>query len=172
MNKLPKLPRMAIFVPVFAAVFAVLEAVYVAIPDQLLLAAYHHAIVAPAAALIGLVAPAEHVLASGNGLVSSQVRFDIVRGCDGSGLLFLLAAAIIAFPSSVRQKLSGLALAAAGVYLVNELRLLILYATQRFRPGWFATMHLYVLPLALIVLSAIFFLAWMRAQPDDAPSNA
>lgn len=151
-----------------ACVYLCLEAFYVALPDETLLSALHVTIVAPAGWLLGHLDPQDHVQAIGNRLVSNRVDFAIVRGCDGSGLLFLLTAAIIALPSSFRQKVSGVLLSAALTYLLNLTRLLALYLIQRSMPQWFVAAHVFWAPGILLIAGTLFFLTWMQ-RVDAVP---
>ena len=47
---------------------------------------------------------------------------NIVRGCDGSGVWFMLSAAIIGFGAKMRETLIGLFLGTITVYLINQVR--------------------------------------------------
>jgi len=53
----------------------------------------------PTVSIISALQPAEAVQASANRIASPRAILEIVRGCDGSGVLFLITAAILAFPA-------------------------------------------------------------------------
>lgn len=77
--------------------YGVLHAVYFLIPiailhDQLYLQIFGR----PSAGLIDLMVPAEEVTALANRIASPRATLEIVRGCDGSGVLFMISAAVVA----------------------------------------------------------------------------
>jgi exosortase family protein XrtM len=159
----PKSKKVSTFLLLFIGVYTVLETAYCCvITDSALMSIYHWCIAVPAAQLLRLLDSADNVHAVSNQLLSNHVNFQIVRGCDASGVLFLLFAAIVAVPSSLAQKCRGVLGAVAVAYALNELRVLTLYGTQRLDPGSFNLMHVYVLPLMILLLSTQFFVSWQR----------
>ena len=146
----------------FAALYIGLEAIYVAIPDESLLHGLNWILVTPTASLLGHVHSADDIHVIGNRLISSRVDFSVVRGCDGSGFLFLLVAALLAFPSAWRLRLFSALLAAGLTYGLNLIRLLVLYEVQRSHPQWFIPVHVYWAPGVLLAAGTLFFLAWIQ----------
>ena len=51
---------------------------------------YYHSVVTVCADLINMIAPLELVLPQQNHLISTKADLEIVRGCDGAGVLFLM----------------------------------------------------------------------------------
>ena len=153
--------RPVLFLLVFCGVYALLHCLYFALPDHLLRDGVHHyGIVLPAAKIVNLVAPQEAVSAVNGELRSGKTSLSIVRGCDGSGLAFLLVAAVAAFPAALRRKLPGIAAAVALTYLLNELRLVALYFVAADRHEWFDLLHNYFIPTFLILGGCVFFFVW------------
>ena len=149
------------FLTVFVAGYVALHALYFAIPDRVLRDVVHYyGIVAPGAAMISLLAPGEPVLAGRGTLHSPKAKLDIVRGCDGAGLLFLLLSAVAAFPAGWKQKIWGTLGVLVVGYVLNEARIVALYFAAVSGERWFAALHNYFLPTFLIVVSAIFFAGW------------
>jgi exosortase family protein XrtM len=144
----------------FAGTYAALEVGYCLLPDETLAAVYHWAMAAPMVQLLYLVDPAENVRSISNDLLSNHVNFRIVRGCDASGVLFLLMAAIVTVRAPLADKWKGMLGAIAVAYASNELRILALYITQRVHPSSFTLMHVYVLPLLIILLCVLYFVGW------------
>lgn len=154
-------PRPAVFLSLFAGVYVVLYVAYFAIPDALLRDVVHPALIlSPCAAIIDWIAPAETVRVARGSLISPLTSLHVVRGCDGSGLAFLLLAAIAAFPAPMKRKVAGLLAAVAVVVTLNIARIVALYFVSAHRAGWFAPLHNYYIPTALILSCALFFLAW------------
>lgn len=158
---------MSAFLAKFAGGYVVCRVLYFALPDALLQALIHFAIAVPVAAIVGLVAPHEALRAIDANLVSPRATLEIVRGCAGAGVAFLLAAAIAAFPSGLKRKLRGVALGLAFVYALNALRIVGLYGVLAYRGEWFEILHLYIVPLGVIAAAAAFFGWWVlpRAAP-------
>lgn len=150
------------FLLMFASVFAALHAFYfMAVPDHVLRNYIHyHAIVRPAAAVIHRVAPEEHVVPLKGSLRSDTAKLEIVRGCDGSGMAFLLTAAIVSFPVPWKRRATGLVMGLGLIYLLNQARIIAMYFVAAHRPDWFVLLHSYFVPGLLIVLSSVFFLWW------------
>ena len=97
--------------------YAVLHALYFLIPISILHdGIYLQVFGRPSAWLIHLMVPAEGVTALTNRIASPRAILEIVRGCDGSGVLFLISAAVVAFPASWRMRAIGVLL---GIVLVS-----------------------------------------------------
>ncbi len=156
----------------FVAVYATLHALYFAIPDGILRGVVHYyGIVAPGAKLVTLAAPDERVFAEQGTLRSEKARLTIVRGCDGAGVAFLLVAAIVAFSAGWKQKLLGVLGALLLTYLLNQIRIVVLYFIAAYRHDWFNLLHNYFIPTFVIVVCCIFaawWALWSLAQVSDA----
>lgn len=151
------------FLLIFVLGYAALDWCYRQVPDQILAEhIYRWGINQVAANIINAAAPAAQVKVDAHRLVSPGVTLEVVRGCDGSGLLFLLVSAVIAFGASWPRKLLGLLAAAALVYVLNEVRVVALYFVLVNNPTWFVPLHASIIPLLTITLSALFYLYWTR----------
>jgi exosortase family protein XrtM len=152
------------FIILFAAIYCVLYAAYACIPDSYLHEKiYYYAIVWPTAALIDFAAPSAHVIGVQNRLQSPAVILNIVRGCDGAPVMFLLVAAIIAHRAPWGPTLRGAAGGVALIYALNQLRIVVLYFLLAQRPDWFTAMHVYFIPTFLILAGALYFALWAGA---------
>lgn len=126
------------------------------------------ATVRPAVAVINVVTPrigAEaqsfHIRAPGGGI-------NILNGCDGLDVLFLLTAALLAVPLPWRRRLFGTFVGGAMVYALNLLRILALFYAYRYDRVLFDLLHGTLAPLILIALVTLFFVGWTettRAPP-------
>lgn len=150
----------------FPAIFAALHFVYFALPDNFLRQGVHYyGIVWPAAALLNFFAPNEGVSAEDGSLQSARASLEIVRGCDGAGVIFLLAAGMIASSAGLKQKLLGILGGVTLIYVLNELRVIVLYFVVAYRSEWFGPLHNYFVPMLMIVTSILFFLWWATWAP-------
>ena len=91
---------------------------------------------------------------------SSGFAVNILNGCNGVYIMAILISAVIAFPSTWRQKLAGLAAGIAGIQIVNVARIVSLYVIGLKRPDLFEAAHLYVWQAAVIVLSIAIWIVW------------
>lgn len=172
-SKPPPRPRLWLFVLVFAGGYALFHSLYFLIPDRMLREQiYHFGIVASAAEVINLVAPAEQVTGKHNRLSSPRAVLEIVRGCDGSGVIFLLVAAILALAAPWTHKGAGVAGAVALIYLLNQLRIIGLYFVAAYRPAWFTPLHTYWVPTLFIMIACAYFAWWSTRATRSSQAGA
>ncbi|MDR3415762.1 MAG: exosortase family protein XrtM [Nevskia sp.] len=149
------------FALVFATTYIVLYVAYSLIPDSWLADfVYNIGIVGPAKVVVNGLAPTEHTVGVHNRLESARATLSIVRGCDGSGVIFLLIAAIVAYRSSWKRTLLGLLGAVMLISLLNLIRIVVLYFIQAYHAPWFESMHVYFIPTATILLGTLYFALW------------
>jgi exosortase family protein XrtM len=149
------------FLVLFVAVYAALHAAYFRVPDAVLREVVHfYGIVWPGAAVIQLASPGEQVVAVQGTLRSPKATLNIVRGCDGAGVAFLMVAAVVAFAGGWKRKLLGVAAALLLTYLLNQVRVVVLYFVAAYRYDWFNPLHNYLIPTFIIVVCCIFFAWW------------
>jgi exosortase/archaeosortase family protein len=117
--------------------------------------------VGSAVALVNTVTPTVHAQALGTAVHAPGGGLKIVNGCDGTETWFLLCAAFVVAPLTARARVAGLALGTLVVFGVNELRILALFYTNRSDPELFNLLHAFVGPIAVIVVVAGFFYAWV-----------
>ncbi len=149
--------------------FISFEWAYFLIPDHVLRdVIYHRGLVNPCAAFITLLNANELVTAQQNFLLAPAARLEIVRGCDGAGVIFLLAAAMLAFTCSSRAKFWGLLIGIVFMLLVNYGRIVGLYFIAAYKSQWFALVHSYLAPTFIILLGCLVFAVWARAAAGQA----
>jgi exosortase/archaeosortase family protein len=119
----------------------------------------HEATVKPAAALVQAMTPeadarpvAASIKAPGGGL-------NILNGCEGTEVMFLLIAAFAAVRLGWRQKLIGLGVGLTLVFVLNQARILALFYAFRNERSLFDLLHTTVLPAVLIAAVALYFYA-------------
>ena len=124
------------------------------------------ATVMPAASIINSLWPEQGVIAQGYRIVSPHGRLNILNGCEGLETLFLLVAAIAAYPFTWRSRLQGLGLGLPLVFVLNQVRIVTLWYAFLHNHALFGILHGIVLPLLLVAVCLIFFLAFMvRHEP-------
>jgi len=91
---------------------------------------------------------------------SPRFALDVQNGCNGIEAMILLAAAIFAFPATLRSRLIGLSAACVAVQLLNVVRLSSLVWLGEHHRSAFDVFHVAVWQ-SLIILAAIsMFVFW------------
>ncbi len=127
------------------------------------------ATVVPAAWVINTLSPNQGVMAQGHRIASPEGRLNILNGCEGLETLFLLIAAIMAYPFTWRVKLQGLGLGLPLVFVLNQVRIVALWYAFLHDRALFGMLHGIVMPLLLVVACLLFFLAFItRHEPVAA----
>lgn len=125
------------------------------------------ATVMPAAQLLHHLWPDQGVYANGHSLVSAHSRLNILNGCEGLETLFLLVAAFVAFPLHWRVRLLGITLSTLLIYVLNQVRIVLLWRAIRTDLELFGLLHGTVLPLVLIAIALLFFVAFLPYRRID-----
>jgi exosortase/archaeosortase family protein len=119
------------------------------------------AILEPTVVLIDAVTPKEHVRLVGRTLVSPEgTNLRVTRGCEGIEMFLMLAAGILAFPASLKSRVRGFIGGTPLAYVLSVGRLMALHYILRYCPSLWRSLHGFILPLAPLVLMAVYFLAW------------
>lgn len=157
--------RLATFVAVF---FGLQQAYALAAGTALERWVIEQATVQAGVDILNLLWPALDVHAAGSRLVSAQVRLNVLNGCEGTDLLFLLLAGIAVAPVSLRWRLFGLTTGLPLVFVLNQARLIALFHALRHDPGLFGLLHGTVAPLLLVGAIGLFFAWWLGRAPAQA----
>lgn len=159
----PEQRRVAAFFGVFILLFLVQVALWNAARGTAIeRVVIDVATVRPGAALINALWSGEQVRAVGHRLVSPHARLSVLNGCEGTECVFLLFAAVLAARARARATLPGLLGGLTLVWGLNQARIAALYYSFRFERSWFELVHGYVAPLAVVVVSGLFFLWWFE----------
>jgi exosortase H (IPTLxxWG-CTERM-specific) len=98
------------------------------------------------------------VLSTPGGKFSMEVR----DGCNGVNVVILLWAAVLAYPSSIRWKLIGLAGGLAAIQGLNLFRLISLFYLGQYSTSMFEFAHLYLWETLIIIDAMVVFGIWAR----------
>lgn len=147
----------------FVLTYGLFEFLYFKIPDSFLLnVIYYYGLVSPSAVIINYFQTDVPVIAMQNILSSRGIALEVVRGCDGAGTIFLLAAAIITFPTSWKHKIVGLVSGITLLIIINLLRIIGLYFVMVYQAQWFTPIHTYFAPTFIIIIGCLFFAGWAQ----------
>ena len=119
--------------------------------------------VRPAAFWIQLITPDIGANAQGYSITATGGGINVLNGCEGFEVVFLWLSALAITPLSWRWRGIGLVLGVGLIWVLNQVRILILFYAYRTNKEWFAQLHGTIAPLVLIVLVAAafaLFVAW------------
>lgn len=151
------------FIIVAAILYGAMHFVYHKVPDETLRTViYPNLIGHAAAATINTLTPDRKIRVFENKISSNKAVLNIVRGCDGSGILFMITAATLGFGARFKQTIVGLILGTALVYVVNQIRIVGIYYLIEYNRAWFPAMHTYYAPTLIVFIVAGYFLWWSR----------
>ncbi len=106
---------------------------------------------------------------NGSALTLSNQTFVIADSCTGSFVFLLLAAVIIAFPASFKEKLLGLAAGFATVIFLNLLRTLMIIILATKFSGSFWSLHIIVGQALMIAGTLGVFIWWAKGVGSGMP---
>ena len=117
--------------------------------------------VKPAVMLIHLLTPQITASALGNQILAPGGGLVIKIGCEGIEALFILIAGLFSVTMAWRAKFSGMLLGLMLIYVVNEIRILVLFYAFRADKALFQLLHGTIAPLALIAIAGLFYHYWL-----------
>lgn len=99
-----------------------------------------------------------------------RAPINVTAECSGADVLALCLAAILAWPSSWRARLSGALGGIALILTLNTIRIGTLGQAAQ-DPVFFATLHLQIWPAILVVATSLYVFLWMRGAPRASSSG-
>ena len=114
----------------------------------------------------------QQVTTNGTTVVSPSASVNIENGCNGLEAVVILAAAVLAFPTSWRQRGLAVIVGVIGIQLLNIVRTTSLFLFLKYRPDWFQILHTGVWQTVLVVAALGFFVFWsgrQRMERDETP---
>lgn len=126
----------------------------------------HNGSVQPAAVLVNMLTPGVHAQAVGFTLRAPGGGLNILNGCEGTEMLFLLLAAFLVAPLAWSSRFLGMLLGVAVVFLTNLARILVLFYAYRADPALFDQLHATVMPIAAVLVVFAYFYAWLAHDSE------
>lgn len=94
-------------------------------------------------------------------LYKGHPALEIIADCDGLAFVILIAAAVLPFARSAKQKIVGLLVLAPLLLLINWLRIVVLAALYFYYPQPFEFVHLYLFQPVMILIAVLSFMLWI-----------
>jgi exosortase H (IPTLxxWG-CTERM-specific) len=89
-------------------------------------------------------------------------KAEIITECSGIYLAVLFAAFVVAYPATLKARLTGILLGIPFLNAANILRLAGVIAIGAWRPGLFKYAHVYLAQVMMVMLVCVTCLAWYR----------
>ncbi len=105
-------------------------------------------------------------------LQGSGLAIQIMNNCNAVYEMFIFSAAVIAFPTPIKNKVVGIVLGLLVIYLVNLARVLGLFYIGTYMPNLFEGAHIYVAQIFFIVFVAMVWIFWIERFTQSPPANA
>lgn len=156
---------------IFIAMFALLQGLYGAAKDTWVeRLVIDEVTVKSAAWLIEMFDPETGVQPDGSRLRAPGGGINVINGCEGTDVIFLMMGAMLVAPISMRAKLLGALLGTALVLVLNQVRVIGLFYAYRIDRSLFDMLHGVIAPLLLIMAAAGFFVLWLHRHADSVPA--
>lgn len=116
-----------------------------------------------AVGFVNLISPNFNSIAHGTHMTSSAGGINVVNGCEGVEVMFLLIAAMIISPLSVRAKIVGILVGLIYIFFLNQVRLVVMFYAVRENKQLFELVHGTIAPIILVALTGFFLALWISS---------
>jgi exosortase/archaeosortase family protein len=159
---------------VFLAIFVLLQSSWTAASGTLIeRLVIDQATVAAAAMWVRTLTPDVAAVATGATLTAPGGGINVLKGCEGTEVVFLLIAAFAITRLSWRERLGGAVIGTVFIYLLNQVRVIALFYAYRQDPVLFDQLHGTLGPLVMVLLVGAFYVFWLdRRAPRPDEGNA
>lgn len=102
----------------------------------------------------------EGVTVHGTTIASHRFAVNIENGCNGLETALLLAAAVLAFPATAKQRLAGFFGGFAAIEALNLVRVVSLFWIGAHRRSWFGSAHTLIWQSVVVLAGVGLFVMW------------
>jgi len=95
-------------------------------------------------------------------ILSKKAELSILNGCEGFDVIFLMVAAIAAYPLTWKRKLTGAVFGILLMYGLNQIRIVVLFFALQNNTKIFDNLHGIISPIIMIVIGCVFFYIFTR----------
>ena len=99
-------------------------------------------------------------------ILSDRFSVNIKNGCNGVEAMLIFFSAVLAFPSSWKSRMQGLALGLVAIQIVNLIRVVALYLTGAYMPKLFDASHTVVWQSVVIGFGVLLWIFWANRYAD------
>lgn len=113
----------------------------------------------------------EQVTVAGSMLTGAHASMNIANGCDGVDMMLMLIAALLSSTLSLRQKLLGAFSGLLFLFLINQLRLLLLFEVLQHSRQHFNLTHGILAPFLMLGATGLFYAWWLAVSRQPLPDG-
>jgi len=110
------------------------------------------------------------VVRQGTVLRNARFAVNIENGCNGIETMLIFLAAVLAFPASWRWRIAGLAFGVVAIQVVNLVRVVALFLTGAYLPGFFDTSHTVIWQTLVILSGVALWILWANRAGIRRPT--
>lgn len=99
---------------------------------------------------------------AGNTIISPEFSVTIKNVCNGLEVMVIFFATTMAFPATVKGKLFGLLLGFPAIFLINIVRVVVLFLVGSKNPQVFDDVHFYYAQALVIIATVALWLLWIN----------
>ncbi|MDA0336715.1 MAG: exosortase/archaeosortase family protein [bacterium] len=94
-------------------------------------------------------------------LAVSRILYRITFDCTGIFAILAFTSLTLAYPATVRQRASGLAVGLPAIFVFSVLRITVLGLIANLEPAWIELFHVYVMELATLGFMLFTWMYWL-----------
>lgn len=128
-------------------------------------------VVVKASALL-LVAARQQIEVAGTVIRTPRFALDVHTGCNGIEAIMVLAAAILAFPATVRSRITGLLAGSIAISILNLIRVGSLVWLGEYHRSLFDFVHVGVWQSLVILAAVSMFVFWSQKFAKPLPARS
>ena len=111
------------------------------------------------------------VSVEGTAISSSDFNFEVTAECTSIGPTAILLSAIIAWPSTLKEKTYGVLFGAAALFIINLIRMLTLFYIGSSAPTHLDLFHYYIWQGIIVLLALGLWVFWMDKMVQNPLSG-
>lgn len=138
--------------------------------DQALVRPFTRGIAVVSGAILNAIGQSNSV--TGTTIAGTCFGVNINNGCNGLEATLFLVAAVIAFPATLRARVTAALIGIVLIQALNLVRVISLYLTGCYRREWFDAMHLAIWQTIIFAIAIFYFAQWTRKAATDVPQRA
>jgi exosortase H (IPTLxxWG-CTERM-specific) len=103
---------------------------------------------------------------AGDTIASSEFSVIIKNVCNGLEVTAIFFATTIAFPATIKSKLLGLLIGYPVIFVINIIRIMVLFVLGASNPQVFDDVHFYYAQALVIIATVAVWLLWVTTFSD------
>ena len=108
----------------------------------------------------------------GDRIASARFTMEFIPECTAWNVFAIYAAAVLAFPVSLRKRAIGLISGLPAIFVFNQVRLVGLFLIGIHRRGDYELIHLHILQPTVVAFTLGVFLWWSQSTSASRPGSA